>query len=103
MYQLSQGLLVLPAAACFGSGGQGFPQFILFAQSDFTFADSAGRGDRLTGLMAVLLLPRDRRGAAPCARPSPCATHSASCCPVDWPPSRLAGLVVVGGVTRFIL
>ena len=79
-----QSLYGLASGGIFGSGlGQGYPQLVPFAKSDFIIA-AFGEEIGLTGLIAMLVLyailvERGLRAAL-----SPAATRSASCSPPGW-------------------
>src|SRR3546814_17849550 len=55
-YQLVQGLFAMAYGGMFGAGwGEGFPQYVPFAFSDFIYA-ALGEELGLTGLLALLLV-----------------------------------------------
>ncbi len=101
-YQLAQSLFGLANGGIFGTGwGQGYPQFVPFAKSDFIVA-ALGEELGVTGFMAILLLygilvERGLRTAIACSDPfgKLLAVGLSSV-------MALQVFVVVGGVTRLI-
>jgi cell division protein FtsW (lipid II flippase) len=101
-YQIVQSLYGLASGGMFGSGlGQGYPQLVPFAKSDFIFA-AFGEEIGLTGLMAMLVLyailvERGLRTAIACRDPFG-SLLAAGLAIV----TALQVFIVVGGVTRLI-
>jgi cell division protein FtsW (lipid II flippase) len=101
-YQLVQSLYGLASGGIFGSGlGQGYPQLVPFAKSDFIFA-AFGEEIGLAGVLALLVIyaiivERGLRTAVACR--DPFGTLLAAGLAIVF---GLQTFIVVGGVTRLI-
>lgn len=101
-YQIVQSLYGLASGGTFGSGlGQGYPQLVPFAKSDFIIA-AFGEEIGLTGLLAMLVLyailvERGLRVAVACRDPFGSLLAAGLAIVV-----ALQVFIVVGGVTRLI-
>ena len=101
-YQLVQALFGLASGGLFGTGlGEGYPQFIPFAKTDF-IAAALGEELRLAGMMAIVMLFAILVGAV-CATGLACRDPFGTLLAVGLSSVfALQVLVTIGGVTRLI-